>query len=359
MIKSFLEYKGFEPISSFYIKDELNPKIWDSEKIDQEIREKLLSIATDFFNSTNIEIEVRDVILCGSLANYNWSERYSDYDLHIIVDLYDISEDYSLAGLVANLSKKVWNTQHNIKIAGYEVEVGIQDYRDLAESIELGKMGGVFSLTNNKWIKKPIKKDFIPDEDLIKSKAQTVMDLVDDLEVDAENDSWDLFKEKIDRVWEKIKDFRKSGLSSESGEFSIGNLVFKLLRRNGYINTVVNLKRKMYDEQFESATPNDVMRILYLLTRLMDKADRFNEGSYMINISFDYNNDKNCISISMLEIMKGELPYTTIMEVLFDDSKILYTELEDGMIEKEKEITYRDAEHLVSIIKSKFDVDEQ
>ena len=48
----------------------------------------------------------------------------------------------------------------------------------------------------------------------------------------------------------KIKDFRKSGLDCEDGEFSVGNLVFKLLRRNGYIEKVMKIKRYAYDKQF-------------------------------------------------------------------------------------------------------------
>jgi hypothetical protein len=57
--------------------------------------------------------------------------------------------------------------------------------------------------------------------------------------------------EKIKKIWKKIKTYRQSGLDSESGEFSLGNLVFKLLRRNGYIGKVMALKRKLYDKQFK------------------------------------------------------------------------------------------------------------
>ena len=67
--------------------------------------------------------------------------------------------------------------------------------------------------------------------------------MVDELE---END-----KEKLDKIWKKIKDYRQSGLDSQGGEFSIGNLVFKLLRRNGYISHIFDLKKEMYDKQFK------------------------------------------------------------------------------------------------------------
>jgi CMP-N-acetylneuraminic acid synthetase len=71
-----------EPIKSFYLKDELNPKIWNEDsELDSEVREQLLQIAQDFYESTELKADVVDIILTGSLSNYNWSEKYSDYDL--------------------------------------------------------------------------------------------------------------------------------------------------------------------------------------------------------------------------------------------------------------------------------------
>ena len=74
---------------------------------------------------------------------------------------------------------------------------------------------------------------------------------VDDIEEESEEDKYEAFDEKISKVWKKIKDYRQSGLESESGEYSVGNLVFKLLRRNGYVGKIMELKRKVYDNQFK------------------------------------------------------------------------------------------------------------
>ena len=240
----------FEAIKSFYLKDELNHKIWEGFDLDEEIRRNLLKIGQDFFEGTGIQADVLDIVLCGSLCNYNWSEKYSDYDLHIIVNLSDIDENLELAESHCDLAKKLWNSQHDIKIAGYEVEVAIQDKADMNSSIKAGRMGGVFSLMEDEWIKKPERADFEPDEKAIRKKAEPVMEQIDELEEEVDEDRYDAFKEKLDRVWKKIKDFRKSGLESESGEFSIGNLVFKLLRRNGYIEKVMEMKSSSYDKQF-------------------------------------------------------------------------------------------------------------
>lgn len=252
-LEKYFEFKktDFDPIKSFYLKEELNPKLWNGFKLDKQVREDLIRIAQDFFENTKIEAEVQDIALCGSLCNYNWSEKYSDYDLHIIINFSDVDENYELVENFCDYAKKIWNEQHDIKIKGYEVEIAIQDVDDLKKGIDEGRLGGVFSLLNDKWIKRPEKVEFEPDEKMIKEKAKSLMLKIDDIEDEVDEDKYESFKQKIDKVWKKIKDYRQSGLSSESGEFSVGNLVFKLLRRNGYISKVMELKRYAYDKQFK------------------------------------------------------------------------------------------------------------
>lgn len=243
----YLEFvqSDLEPVKSFHIKDELNPKIWDNEEINQEVREQLLQISQDFYDGVDIEADVKDIILTGSLANYNWSEKYSDYDLHILIDFKDVNDDVDLVKKYVDSAKNVWNGLHDIRIKGYEVEVYIQDIS------EPHKSTGVYSLLNDEWNTKPSKVDFEPDEEAIKEKAKSVMMMVDDLEEQVDEDKHEEFNEKIKKVWDKIKNYRKSGLESEGGEFSTGNLVFKLLRRNGYIGKILKLRRQSYDNQFE------------------------------------------------------------------------------------------------------------
>ena len=145
----------------------------------------------------------------------------------------------------ADSVKKIWNDEHDIKIKGYEVEVYIQDVSEPHTST------GVFSLLNNKWKVKPERVEFEPDENMIEEKGKSVMMLVDDLEEEVDEDKYESFLEKLQKVWDKVKNYRKSGLESEGGELSLGNLVFKLLRRNGYIEKIMKLKKKSYDKQFK------------------------------------------------------------------------------------------------------------
>lgn len=246
LVKYFeFNQQDLEAVKSFRVKDELNPKIWDDFKIDDEVREDLLKIAEDFYGSTDLEADVEDIVLTGSLANYNWSEKYSDYDLHILIDFTKVNDAIELVKKYVDSAKSVWNKEHDIKIKGYEVEVYIQDIS------EPHKSTGVFSLLNNKWNVKPEEFDFEPDEDMIAEKGKSVMMMVDELEEEVDEDKYDAFIEKVQKVWEKVKNYRKSGLESEGGELSMGNLVFKFLRRNGYVGKIIDLKRKSYDNQFK------------------------------------------------------------------------------------------------------------
>ncbi len=245
-LNKYLEFvnSDLEPVKSFRLKDELNPKVWDNFEINDEVKADLLKIASDFYSSTDLNADVKDIVLTGSLANYNWSEKYSDYDLHILINFKNVDENVELVKKFVDSAKNIWNKEHDIKIKGYEVEVYIQDVS------EPHKSTGIFSLMKDKWLVKPERLDIEPDEDMIKEKGKSLMMLIDDLEDEVDEDKYEAFKEKIDKVWNKVKDYRKSGLESEGGEFSTGNFVFKLLRRNGYIGKIMALKKESYDKQF-------------------------------------------------------------------------------------------------------------
>jgi len=248
MIQKFFEYvvDKYEPIKSFHLKDELNPKIWPDgdEKVNQKIREDLLEIANDYFENLEIDAKLQDIVLTGSLANFNWSE-YSDFDLHLIFDFGEVNKDKELVKKFLDFAGKIWNTQHDITIEGYEVEIYSQDVDEPHTST------GQYSLMEDKWIVKPTRENFVPDEELIKRKAEQIMSSIEDLESDLEEDKeYDIINSKLKKVWKKIKDSRAAGLKRE-GEYSVENLVFKLLRRNGYIGKILDVKRKAYDKQFK------------------------------------------------------------------------------------------------------------
>lgn len=253
MIKRFFEHiddtdseeSKYKPIKSFQLKDVLNPTIWEKgDVLKENIREQLLEIANDLYNNLDLTTPLTDIVLTGSLANFNYSE-YSDFDLHILFDFTLLNKDTSLVRKYCDAITTNWNSLHEIKIDGYDVEVYLQGTNDEHHST------GQYSILNNEWLVKPQKENFEPDEELIKLKAANIMDRIDSIEVDFQNEEeYNTLLEKIKRVFKKIKDGRKAGLSRD-GEYSVENLVFKLLRRNGYIGKIIDIRRESYDKKFK------------------------------------------------------------------------------------------------------------
>ena len=112
-----------------------------------------------------------------------------------------------------------------------------------------------YSLMNNEWEKKPKKEDFTVDEKKIKQKAQQWMDIIDDAIEKAEGEDLEDAVETIKKYREKLRKYRSCGLKKE-GEFSYENLVFKYLRRNGYISKLEDFKNKIADKKLSLEQEN-------------------------------------------------------------------------------------------------------
>lgn len=235
-------------VKSFQSNDSLSNEIFlkknnGYEMID-DVRKKLLQISDDFTESLGVEFFIHDITLTGSLSNYNWS-KYSDVDLHILVDMDEIIDNKNVKSeILKNIvkeffdsKKNIWNQNHNIKIKNYEVEIYVQDVDEPHTS------SGVYSILNNKWIVVPIKGTQKIDDRKILEKSEEFVKKIDLL--CKKSNKKDIIPQ-IDNLRKKLKKFRQCGLKS-SGEYSYENLVFKLLRRNGYIGKLLKLKNSITD----------------------------------------------------------------------------------------------------------------
>lgn len=246
--KYIIEFKeeDLKPTDSFIIKDDLNPEVWDDFKMKKDIRERLLEISNEFLDSLYGDFTVYDIILVGSLSSYNWS-KYSDFDLHIQIDYKDINDDIELVSNYLELFGKRFSKDYDITIYGYDVELYVEDKHNTDRS----HINGIYSIMKDKWVKRPSPiTDHEVDTELVENKAIVLMNMVDDLESDFDKMNYTDRKDEIDRVWGKIKKSRRDGINSPDGEFSIGNLVFKYLRRNEYISKVIELKKKLVEEKY-------------------------------------------------------------------------------------------------------------
>lgn len=236
-------------LSSFEAKKELNNKFWGpNDKLNKKVRVRLLKIADDFLESINVDSKYcQDVLFVGSMANYFWS-KYSDIDLHLIVDFKKINDDVELVKDYFDSKKQLWNDEHdNLKIYGFPVEIYIQDINEKNASTS------IYSIEKNKWIKKPDANIEEPlDVDKIKKKSAEIMTKIDELNTkfNSIKDASDTERISTDvkKLFDKIKLIRKSGLDSKKGELSPGNIIFKVLRRTDYISKLIDLKRSTYDK---------------------------------------------------------------------------------------------------------------
>lgn len=236
--------------SSFTPQQELNPKIWPNGKINSRVRLKLLDIADDFFKTLKIGwLKPIDILLTGSMANYNWS-KYSDFDLHLLLDFSEVDENVDFVHEYFTAKKKLWNEEHeNLMIYGFPVEVYVQDIDENLIS------NGIYSLYKNKWIIEPSKDNLQSlgqDKETIKSKAIETMKKIDALynatfDINHGSDGEKLLAQ-IQKLITIIKGIRKQSLT-KGGEMAAGNIFFKILRRTGYIEKLFNAKTLAYDRK--------------------------------------------------------------------------------------------------------------
>lgn len=233
-------------LSSFKIKSNLCPEVWDKSnnkyKLKSNIRERLLKIAYEFLDSLGVDVIISDVTFTGSLANYNWS-NFSDIDLHLIADFNQFTEkELPLYEELFMLKKSIFNDKHDIKILGYEVELYVQDENEEHTST------GVYSVMNDDWIVEPKKEIEKIDTEFIKKKSENWMKEIDSVIELSKGETLEDAKKIIKKFKEKIKKYRSCGLE-KGGEYSAENLVFKVLRRNGYIEKLFNVSNKLVDDK--------------------------------------------------------------------------------------------------------------
>jgi hypothetical protein len=236
-------------LSSFRPQEELNPNIWINGKLNSRVRLRLLDISDDFIDTFKTDwVKPDDIILTGSLANYNWS-KYSDFDVHVIMDFSKVDERTEFVKDYYDAKKSDWNNKHdNLKIYGFPVEMYVQDLNELHAAT------GVYSLEDNDWIVQPDSDNIqaiMLNKFFIKEKVLKYSRLIKDIyEASMKtDDEYELrqLAEKSKKLFDRIKGLRKEGLKN-GNEMSTWNIFYKCLRRNGSIKCLIDLKSELYDK---------------------------------------------------------------------------------------------------------------
>ena len=88
----------------------------------------------------------------------------------IVLDFKEISADPKFVEDFFYAQKSIWNQEHDITVFNYPIELYVQDIN--AKLVATA----VFSVLNNKWLKKPTRETFNLDKKAIKQKADAFIE---------------------------------------------------------------------------------------------------------------------------------------------------------------------------------------
>ena len=214
--------------------------------MDEVVRKKLLAIARDFWESLKLEVPILDIQLSGSLANYNWTTA-SDLDVHIIIDFSQVDNNVELVRKAIDGQRFIWNQRHNAIVKGHDVECYVQ-HKD-----EQHISSGLYSISQNRWSVVPAWNPPQIDERDVKEKVRVIKSELREIKQKLKSSSGEearILFEYLGRIKKKIMSDRKAGLA-QGGEFSVENVVFKELRKDGTIEDIINTTSKAYAKIYE------------------------------------------------------------------------------------------------------------
>jgi hypothetical protein len=221
---------GFDISTAVIFHDELNPKLFADQRLKPEIRQGLLKIAEHFQEFIGVELKIVDITVSGSNAAFSYTE-YSDIDLHLVVQVPNEPEYKELL----DAKKNVYNAKHDIKVKGIDVELYAQDVEQEHHSL------GIYSVLKNTWVSRPEKVSVKVDSGDVKEKYKNYKERI---EVVLQDNELDVAK----AAWDDLKRMRKAGLE-KNGEFSTENIVYKMLRNQGWIERLQDHITNLQDNE--------------------------------------------------------------------------------------------------------------
>lgn len=222
------------------LHDCLNIKIWDEENnLRPIVRDRLLQITKQYAEDSEVlnYNDILDAEIVGSNASYNYTSQ-SDLDLHLVVNMENLSCDPALFQLACNAEKINFNKYYDIKVKGIDVELYVEDVKSCTAS------NGIYSVFKDEWIKFPAKIEVPSFEDdagyntllsEYKTKAEALLEP-------------DTSAEDIDNYINSLYTLRRSGIMTD-GEFSQGNFIFKEIRNLGLLDALKDMLKDIRSKE--------------------------------------------------------------------------------------------------------------
>ena len=223
----------------------LNSKLFTKDELlKDKVRDKMLEIVDEFLadlKEQDIKIKVDDILFIGSNASYNYTND-SDIDLHILANTKATDYDNEIAAALYGAYRTIFNKNLDITLYNIPLEIFVETEASARVS------NGVYSVKQNKWIKKPVIEE-IPEYDtkaldkLVDTWETKCKDLIDDIKADKLDDEKKVVK-ILEDIYEKL---RKKGISK--GEYSVENLAFKELRNKGYLDQLKEYRNELVSKR--------------------------------------------------------------------------------------------------------------
>ena len=226
--------------------NELNQKLFDGNHLKPEVREKAEEIINEFLKilaEDEVKLIVKDVILTGSNASYNYTKD-SDIDLHIIADTKSFEESADVYAKLYRAYGRIFGNKFEISFYGIPVEIYVETESNPVVS------NGIYSVMFDKWVKEP-SAIAIPeiDQKAINKAAKPWIDEAKALIKEVDDNVAD-GEEKIDDYITRIYELRQKGIYSAAGnEYSTENLIFKEVRNAGLLDRLKKLKNVLISKK--------------------------------------------------------------------------------------------------------------
>ena len=212
----------------------LNPKIWDHDHLKPDVRGALLRMAEDFLAFVEVPVAVKDIVITGGNVNFTYTKD-SDIDLHIVADFDSVRCERETAELFDS-KRLLYKRQHQLEIYGIPVELYIEDHRTP------GVTAGMFSVSQDEWLRRPSR----------------VVPKINSAELEHWVAVWQKILQRATmtgdlqtcrKALKLLRTYRKKGLATSAGEFSMPNLVYKSLRNDRVIDGMTRLIDRLHDQE--------------------------------------------------------------------------------------------------------------
>jgi hypothetical protein len=212
----------------------LNPVLWDNDRLKSEVRGALLRMARDFVQYVDVPFRVLDVVITGGNVNYVYTAK-SDIDLHIIADFDAVQCDREVAELF-DTKRLLYKKNYDLSVHRIPVELYVEDHRMPAVS------AGSYSIMSGKWITKPTKNLPRYNEEELAHMVTTWKRVLGHAVK-----TGDL--QACRKAVQLLRAYRKQGLKTPAGEFSIPNLVYKSLRNDNTLKSITIFIDRLHDQE--------------------------------------------------------------------------------------------------------------